>query len=180
MSSWSNLARICACALALALAGCSETIGPLDASTPVVRMGSPRSVPVAFTSLEGPPAALSTRFVEKLASEARSREIRPVEADAARYFVVGYLNANAGEANTTLFTYVWDVFDSSQRRIQRLEDEISVRGSARDPWSLADEQVLSSLASKSAEDLAGLIASLPEALAEASAPKRTQTAALSE
>jgi hypothetical protein len=180
MSFWPNLARICACALALALAGCNETLGPLDASTPVVSMGNPRNVPVAFTSLEGPPASVSTRFIEKLASEARNRDIRPVEAEGARYFVLGYLDAAAGEANTTRFTYVWDVFDANQTRIQRVEDQISVRGTARDPWSLADDLILSSLASKSAEDLAGLIASLPEAQAEARTPKLTQTAALSE
>jgi hypothetical protein len=175
-----NLARIAACLLALTLAGCNGTLVPLDASTNAGRqIGNVQAVPVAFTALEGAPDTIQTRFVDRLAQEALSRQLRPVEAEAARYFIRGYLSATTSEGSTT-FIYVWDVFDGSRQRIQRVEDQISLARRATDPWSLADDALLGSLAAKSADDLATLIATLPEALASAPAPAPVQSALLAE
>jgi hypothetical protein len=113
-----------------------------------------------------------------MAEEATARQLRPVEAESARYFVRGYLSASSSEAGGTSFTYVWDVFDAGYRRIQRLEDQISIAKRASDPWSLADDAVLASLASKSADDLAALVATLPEALAAAAPTSPIRSAAL--
>ncbi len=175
-----KLARIVACLLTLALAGCNGTLEPLDAGLPAQRTGNVQAVPVAFVALEGAPETIQTRFVDQLAQEALGRQLRPVEAESARYFIRGYLSAIPVEGPATRFTYVWDVFDASRRRIQRVEDEITLSRRAADPWSLADEALLASLASKSAEDLAGLIAMLPEALASSPATAPVQSALLAQ
>jgi len=175
-----NLARIAACLLALTLAGCNATLEPLDASASAgQRIGNVQAVPVAFVALEGAPEAVQARFVDRLAQEALSRQLRPVEAEGARYFIRGYLSATSSEGNTT-FLYIWDVFDGTRQRIQRVEDQISLARRAADPWSLADEALLGSLAAKSADDLATLIATLPEAMASAPAPAAVQSALLAQ
>lgn len=166
-----TLARIAVCLLALTLAGCNATLAtlePIDGSSG--RRGDVQAVPVAFTApLEGAPEAVQARFVDQLAKEALSRKLRPVELAGARYFMRGYLSATTTETGTR-FLYIWDVFDMNRMRIQRLEDEITVARRASDPWSLADDALLASLAAKSADDLADLIAQLPEALAAVPIP----------
>ena len=179
--------RLIACAvfacLGASLAGCVETMTEVDAraTTAPGRMAarkgvSPRAATVAFASFEGAPASVIPTFTRLLAAEARTRDITVVDAASAKYFVRGYLCAYAAEGGASI-GYVWDVFDAQKARVQRLEDQITVTGNAADPWSLADERVLASLAAKSADDLAALLTNMPEAVASASAEgQSTQTA----
>jgi hypothetical protein len=145
-----------------------ETAGELDASAPAPATaqtraaGSPRAATAAFTLLEGAPQPVIDRFIQKLATETKNRDITPVQPEAAKYIVHGYLNATKTAGGVTL-GYVWDIFDSRKTRIQRIEDKITAPGAAADPWSLADDRILGNLAAKSAEDLAALLASMPEA-----------------
>ena len=164
---------ILAASLAVTLSGCVETAGELDASAiaPAAAqpraLGSPRAATAAFTLLEGAPQPVLDRFIQKLAAETKNRDITPVQPEAAKYIVHGYLNATKTAGGVTL-GYVWDVFDSRKIRIQRIEDKITAPGAAADPWSLADDRILGSLAAKSADDLAALLASMPEAAGAAS------------
>ncbi len=166
-------ARILAASLAATLGGCVETIGDVDAgvSAPVnaaARTGvSPRAATAAFTRLEGAPAPVLERFIQKLAAETRGHDISSVQPEAAKYIVHGYLSASK-TAGGVVLGYVWDIFDSRKARIQRIEDQITVKGAAADPWSVADDRVLGSLAAKSADDLAALLSSMPEAAGAAS------------
>ena len=159
---------ILAASLAVTLTGCVETAGELDASAPAPAtvqaraLGSPRAATAAFTLLEGAPQPVLDRFIQKLATETKNRDITPVQPEAARYIVHGYLHATKIAGGVTL-GYVWDIFDSRKTRIQRIEDKITASGAAADPWSLADDRILGSLAAKSADDLAALLASMPEA-----------------
>ena len=162
------VARILAASLAVTLTGCVETAGELDASATAPAaaqpraLGSPRAATAAFTLLEGAPQPVIDRFIQKLATETKNRDITPVQPEAAKYIVHGYLNATKTAGGVTL-GYVWDIFDSRKTRIQRIEDKITAPGAAADPWSLADDRILGNLAAKSAEDLAALLASMPEA-----------------
>ncbi len=65
----------------------------------------------------------------------------------------GYLSASLDEDGAAI-EYVWDVFDPDKRRAQRLNDVIAVKGSGDDPWALAGQAALDSVAAKSADDLA--------------------------
>ncbi len=164
---------ILAAGLAATLAGCVETMGNVEAGaqTPSAAasarpLGSPRAATASFTSLEGAPPAVLERFIQRLAAETKRRDITPVQPDVAKYVVQGYLSATRTQGGVTL-GYVWDVFDTRKTRVQRIEDRITAPGAAVDPWSLADDRALDSLAAKSADDLAALLASMPEAAGEA-------------
>ncbi len=167
-------AALCLLALA-ALAGCNETAGVIEASAPAsprpaARPGvSPGGASVAFISLEGAPPAIAARFSERAGAEARRREVSIADAAGAQYLVRGYLSTWPVESGTA-FGYVWDVFDQSRRRVQRSQDAIVVRGQAPDPWSLATEPALASLAAKSADDLAAVLSNTPEAVAANASP----------
>jgi hypothetical protein len=127
---------------------------------------SPRGAPVAFASVEGAPSALSGRFGERTRQEAEQRDIVVTDAGKAKYFVRGYLSAYPASSGATI-SYVWDVFDARRSRVQRVEDALTVQGSSSDPWSLVDEKAITSLASKSADDLAAILSNMPEAIAAA-------------
>ena len=171
--------RLLAAGIAVSLAGCVESAGDLDASAPAQTQtqaeapsqttavgASPRAASAAFTRLDGAPGPVLAAFIQKLAVETKGRDIHSVQPEAAKYIVHGYLSATK-TAGGAVFGYVWDVFDSQQRRIQRAEDQITAPGAAADPWSLATDRVLSSLAAKSAADLAALLSRTPEAMKDA-------------
>lgn len=128
-------------------------------------MTSPRAATVALVSLEGGPDALQVQFRQALAAEAANREITVSDQASARYLVRGYLSAYASDAGTDL-SYVYDVFDAGQRRrIRRVNDTITVPAAGSDPWGAVSDAVVTSLAARSADDLAVALAGTPEAQA---------------
>ena len=155
--------------LAAALAGCVDNASDLQASAVRPASASPAGASVAFVSLEGAPAEIAARFSQLAAAEAARRDVALAPPAAAHYLVRGYLSATPAEGGTA-FTYVWDVFDKSRQRIQRTQDSLFVKTPAANPWSAADERVLASLAARSADDLAAVLAQTPEALAARAAP----------
>jgi hypothetical protein len=130
---------------------------------PVAREGAHvGQATVALVSLSGPPAEVSGRFLQALATQTAARDIVVVDAKSARYLVQGYLSATRGESGAS-FSYVWDVFTPDKHRAQRLDDEITVAGGDGDPWDLATDAALTSIASRSADDLAACLSNTPEA-----------------
>ncbi|HEV3045594.1 MAG TPA: hypothetical protein VGY52_17155 [Roseiarcus sp.] len=160
---------------AFALAGCVETAAELspDADAQHSRLVrrpdvSLAGATVAFVSVDGPPAEVSATFIKDLAREASAQNIVVADSKKARYLVRGYLSAyqtNEGAA----VEYVWDVFTKDKLRAQRLNDYIEVKGQG-DPWAIAGEAALSSIAAKSADDLAAFLSNTPEAVAGVKAP----------
>ena len=174
------------CAFAFVLGGCldtrTDTRLKASVSDPAADKGaaiSPRGAAVAFTSLEGPPPALSRRFAKDLVAEASGREITIADPKSARYFVRGYLTAYLAE-NGTAIAYVWDIFDSRHQRAQRVTDSVVVKGAAGDPWNAVDDAMLQSVAAKSADDLASFLAATPEAIAAAARPSANVAAVAAE
>jgi hypothetical protein len=180
------LAPACALGVALALGGCVEAAS--DAAAPGLahrqierREGvSLAGATVAIVSVAGAPDAVAASFSQELARGARAREIVIVEPRKARYLVRGYLSAAATPGGATL-EYVWDVFGPDKRRAQRLNDVISVKGEGDDPWAIAGEAALNSVAAKSADDLAAFLSNTPDAkpiaaAVSASEPATTATA----
>ncbi len=167
---------LAAVVLVCALGGCAETMDSFQTASvdngqhPVVRPGmSPSGATVAFASIEGPPPALAARFIDQLAAASASRAIVTADPQSANYLVRGYLTAYAVPEGTAI-TYVWDVFDNQKHHAQRVDDTITLKASAGDPWSLADEAVMASIAGKSADDLAAYLSNTPEAVAVAAQP----------
>jgi hypothetical protein len=166
-----RFARLLPLAAALVLAGCVDEmpdvqVGRADVRAAIARgaLKSPRPATVAFASLEGAPADLAARFTALVTKDAANREITVTEPNTARYLVRGYLSAAPGATGTDL-VYVYDVFDGEHRRIERLNDVLTVPGTATDAWTLLDDKAMASLAGRSADDLAVALAGTPEALA---------------
>ena len=131
---------------------------------------------LAVVSVEGAPPAIAADFVRRLDGAARSRDIAVVDAAKARYFVRGYLSASPTEDGAEI-EYVWDVFAADKHRVQRLNDVVEVKGAGDDPWALAGEAVLTSVAARCADDLAAFLSNTPEAApVAAAAPPPAETA----
>jgi len=136
------------------------------------------SATVAIVSVEGAPEAVTVSFSQSLTREAKARDITIVDAKKARYLVRGYLSAAATTDGATL-EYVWDVFGPDKLRELRLNDVITVKGQGDDPWAVAGEAALDSVAAKSADDLSAFLSNTPEAkpLADAGAARALSYAA---
>jgi hypothetical protein len=159
---------------ALALAGCVETtpdVAPGAESEHVHIVRRPdvslAGATVAFVSVDGAPAEVSATFMKDLAHEAAAQDIVVADAKKARYFVRGYLSAYETTDGAAV-EYVWDVFTKDKARAQRLSDYLVVKGQGADAWSIAGDAALSSVAAKSADDLAAFLSNTPEAVAGAS------------
>jgi predicted small secreted protein len=181
--SVANPARLLLCAAlcvaASLLAGCNETTSSIRepikaaASAPARNPNaSPRGASVALnlTGVENVPAAVVSRFSEALAHAADVREVEVVDPKLARYFVQMHLTAYPAGNGVTGLAYVSDVFDVKKNRAQRLGDDIVLKGTASDPWSLVDDKAVEAIAARSADDLAAFLSNTPEAIAAASAP----------
>ena len=170
----STLALLCALAAPLALCACVDTTADMtpdpDAPHQIVRRDGVNlaGASVAIVSVEGAPASVAASFVDRLKHDAQARDITLVDPAKAHYLVRGYLSASLDEDGASI-EYVWDVFTADKRRAQRLNDVIAVKGSGDDPWALAGQAALNSVAAKSADDLAAYLSYAPEATPVAAA-----------
>jgi len=175
--------RVASAALAaFTLAGCVETTPDIASSSDsehlhIVRRPdvSLAGATVAFVSVDGAPAEVSATFMKDLAHEAAAQDIVVADVKKARYFVRGYLSAYETTDGAAV-EYVWDVFTKDKARAQRLSDYLVVKGQGADAWAIAGEAALSSVAAKSADDLAAFLSNTPEAVAAVSV-KATPNAA---
>ena len=123
---------------------------------------------LAIVSVEGAPPAIAADLRRRLAAAAQSRGVAVVGGANARYLVRGYLSASPIEGGAEI-DYVWDVFAADKQRVQRLSDAIAINGTGDDPWALAGAAALSSVAARSADDLAAFLSNTPEAAPAAAA-----------
>ncbi len=134
-----------AAALALGsavLTGCQTAGGPTTVP----------AVPIAFESIEGPPEALRNQLAGLLAGEAAARQMRLVATGGeARYRVRGYLAPSAEDGGS--LAYVWDVFDATHQRAQRVTGASPARGNRSD-WSGIDENALRAVARRTLDGIA--------------------------
>ena len=156
-------------AMGLGLGGCLQnfpdaTVGSTDIRGAIARgdIKSPRPAALALASIDGAPEPVLAQFRQAVTAEAAGRDITITDASLARYFVRGYLDAYPTDKGTAI-RYVWDVYDSSKQRTQRLDDGLDIPGNPADPWSAVDDKVLSGIASRSADDIAAYLATTPEA-----------------
>ncbi len=103
------------------------------------------------------------RFVSAFDTAPAAQDIVMATPDAADYLVRGYLNA-VPEGDGTALTYVLDIFDAKKHRTQRVEDQILLKATAADPWSVVDDSALSAVAAKSAAALAAVLTNTPQAV----------------
>lgn len=144
-------------AVALALAGCQETT---TAARP--RVDAP-GVPVSVQSISGAPDAVTTRFAGLLGEAAAERRMEIVPGDKpARFRVRGYLTAQPTEDGQTSLAFVWDVYDETKKRAQRVQGEsLGRRGGTSDPWSGVDQTIVAKAASDSMDAIASFLVTTP-------------------
>jgi hypothetical protein len=175
---------VSACALpAIVLSGCSGdpvATGSIQAQAQnVVRASglSPRPAALAVTQMDGAPEPLQSQFLALFNADAARQDVALTDAASARYLARGYISAYPVEGGARL-TYVWDIYDRTAHRAQRLNDEIALKGASADPWTLVDAAALTALARRSAGEIAAYLSNTPEAIAAAQ-PQGAPAAALS-
>lgn len=144
-------------AAALALAGCQETT---TAQRP--RIDAP-GVPVSVQSITGAPDAVTTNFAGLLGEAAAERRMEIVPGDKpARFRVRGYLTAQPTQDGQTALAFVWDVYDETKKRAQRVQGEsLGRRGGTSDPWSGVDQTIVAKAAAESMDAIASFLVTTP-------------------
>jgi hypothetical protein len=143
-------------ALALVAAFCLSACGSLPGtgtSTPTIQAAAVPPVPLAqakfaFAPVTGAPASLLNSISSQLGKEAFAQHVTLVPSGdvSATYVVKGYLSA-VGDVSGTILVYVWDIFDTSGRRVHRISgQETTAGGSAVDPWAGVDNATTSNVA----------------------------------
>ena len=146
--------------VALALAGCQETT---TAARP--RVDAP-GVPVSVQSISGAPDQVTAAFAGLLGEAAAERRMEIVPGDKpARFRVRGYLTAQPTEDGQTSLAFVWDVYDETKKRAQRVQGESLGRrsGGGGDPWAGIDQTIVAKAASDSMDAIAGFLTTAPQA-----------------
>ncbi|MFO1147296.1 MAG: hypothetical protein U1E62_02885 [Alsobacter sp.] len=141
-------------ACALLLAACQQ--GMEAAGRKVDAPG----VPVALVGVEGAPEALQAQVNSAVVAQASARRIELVGAEAAepRYRLKGYLTAYSTENGETALAFVWDVFDASKKRAQRVSTTTLAKGQNADPWSQIGESQIEKATSQSMNQVAAFLA----------------------
>ncbi len=143
-------AAVFAALFGLSLAACQQIEG---------RAVSAAGVPVAVETIEGAPVALQDKVKAEVASQASARRIEIVSSESQpRYRLKGYLTAYSTDTGETALAIVWDVFDSSKKRAQRVSTTTLATGQADDPWSKIGESQIAKATAQSMNDVAAFLA----------------------
>ncbi|GAB2183980.1 hypothetical protein LAB1_12890 [Roseibium sp. LAB1] len=107
-------------------------------------------VTFAFEPFTGAPGNIADELSEMIGSEARKQGITLVRriGASATYRVNGYLSATGQPSNGTVF-YVFDIVDSSGRRVKRISGTEDTGGASGDPWQSVSSGTLSRIANRS-------------------------------
>jgi len=144
---------------------------------PVVTAAQPRGASIAFESIDGPPPAQFHTLVQDLNDEAQSRQLAVISRDKpSAYRVRGYLAAKIVKGHTTV-SWVWDVFDTDNRRALRITGEETSKDRHRTGWTVADDAMLKRIAGSSMTTLAAFLTS-PEVAPNAPSAEAPQVALL--
>jgi hypothetical protein len=104
----------------------------------------------AFEPFTGAPGNIADELSNEIGQQAALRGlklVRRVGADAT-YRVNGYLSATGQPSNGTVF-YVFDIVDSSGRRLKRISGTEDTGGASGDPWQAVGSGTLSRIANRS-------------------------------
>lgn len=148
----------------LSLAGCSSggnLFGSSDPGDTQALAAPPAAAPVAQPRLTiapviGAPDAVAKQLSAQLSDAAGKQRvtISTAPGDKVDYTVRGYVVA-AKEKSGTKVSYIWDVTDTTGKRVNRITgEELAANTDARDPWSAVTPQIIQSIATKTANSLA--------------------------
>ena len=163
---------MCAAILGAALAGCSAG-GLLDSTATsdvqAVNAAPASAAPVATSQnrvtlapIMGAPEALSKQVGSQLNGSLERQRVGIAQgSDPASYTLRGYMVATREKAATKV-AYIFDLTDSSGKRVNRIQGEEMVQGaSGGDAWSAVTPEVSQRITDKTAASLSATLASLP-------------------
>jgi hypothetical protein len=141
---------------ALLVAGCQDA--GLSGAGPAAKVTAP-GVPVAVETIEGAPPEIQAKVQDEVVSQASARRIDLVSgADQPRYRLRGYVSAYATDDGDTALAIVWDVFDATKKRAQRVSTTAVAKGQADDPWARIGTTQIAKAASQSMDGVASFLA----------------------
>ncbi|MHA7777029.1 hypothetical protein [Roseibium sp. M-1] len=153
----SSLRLLAGLALVAGLAACQASPQPpspiaTTAPTPSIssQVDPEEGITFAFEPFTGAPGNIADELSELIGAEARKQGITLVRrvGASATYRVNGFLSATGQPSNGTVF-YVFDIVDSSGRRLKRISGTEDTGGASGDPWQAASSGVLSRIANRS-------------------------------
>lgn len=183
----------------LGLAGCETAgniLGSAGSSTPSTELASPAAtapgsaVKLAVAPVIGAPESVAKQMQTSLAGALAKQNLAVAQnaTDKSDYTLRGYV-VSAREKAGVKVSYIWDVTDPSGQRVNRITgEEIVAAGADRDPWGSVSAQVIDTISSKTAQQVAawapsrqspaasGTSAATPVATAPSSTPTRTAAA----
>lgn len=175
--------RLTAIALCLGLTGCGEALPGLVASAPTSGQAvelarpdltaapgiSPAGATLAFISLDGPDPAAAGRLYGAMSRALAAHDVTTAPSASANYLVQGHMSAWRTDKGVAI-SWVWDVYNSSRRRLHRLEDQVEAAAAGAEPWASLDGAALESVALATAQELAAFLSNTPEAAAAKGPP----------
>jgi hypothetical protein len=134
--------------VALAVAGCQGTPGPLAGR-------SPAGIPITVDAIHGVPEPVKAALSGELAEAATRRRVELVGTGAqARYRLKGHLTTETTAEGGTALAFVFDVYDGEKRRARRISGSSPIKTAGGDPWSGLDKETLARLAAESMDEIA--------------------------
>jgi len=123
---------------------------------PKVAAAAVQQTKVALAPVIGAPDSVAKQLTEKLGEslERQRVTVSKAQGEATDYTVRGYVVAAKEKAGTKV-SYIWDVTDSSGKRVNRVTGEEMVPGGAqsKDPWVAVTPQLVQTISDKTATSL---------------------------
>ena len=145
--------------LGFALAGCSTT-GPslFPVGETAQQQGAPAastsSTKIAIAPIIGAPEKIATQLQAKLTGSMQSRNIAIASGAGASYTLRGYV-VSAREKSGTRVSYIWDVTDTTGKKVNRISgEEIAAASTSKDPWASVNPALMGKISDKVATSLA--------------------------
>ena len=138
--------------IAAGLAGCNATGFTASAGTGALRPGAST---LSIVDVYAPDPAISQRFGEAFAREARARGFTVVPANAGQSAtqVKAYLDAYPVEGNRTAYSYVIQTSPDGHSRGERVNGATTASTPIANAWTAMDDNAMRQVASRSLDDL---------------------------
>lgn len=154
---------LAAAVAALALASCQQlpeppqAIGPYTGpanSSASAPPATPSQATFAFEPFTGAPGNIADDLSRAIGKEAQLQGLKLVRrvGAPATFRVNGYLSATGEPSSATVF-FVFDVVDTSGRRVKRLSGVETVAGTRGDPWQAINSETLNRIANRTVVQL---------------------------
>ena len=152
--------------LSVFAAGCSSTNG-----TSTAPAGAVSAATVALKSVEGAPAEVAEQLMQAFDERARAHQVIIVSREGLPHYRIRGLFSARSERGRTTVAWVWDVYDSQNRRTHHIAGEEILGPGDRDPWASVDLEAVGRIAKGGVEPLVAFLVS-PSVIAAADATPR--------